>query len=127
MRRVLVNTQNFLFGDAISEALRRSKMDFDVMKAEKPEEVVEISKWYVPYALLMEVTAYTPWLLEERLKIRSEVKKINPQCKIVLIVDENTEKELARRVLQAKKDGLIDNFLYGSVSATYLTAVIDSL
>ena len=127
MRRVLVNTQNFLFGDAISEALRRSEMGFDVMKADKPEEMTEISKWYVPYALLMEVTDYTPCLLEERLKIRNEVKKINPQCKIVLIVDENTEKELARRVLQAKKDGLIDNFLYGSVSATYLTAVVDAL
>ena len=50
-----------------------------------------------------------------------------PYCKIVLIVDEKAEKKLAQRVLQAKKDGLIDNFIYGSVSAAYLSAVIDTL
>ena len=47
------------------------------------------------------------------------------QC--MLIVDENAEKPLARRVLQAKKDGLIDNFIFGSISAEYLTAVVDTL
>ena len=31
------------------------------------------------------------------------------------------------KVRRAKKDGLIDNFLYGSVSATYLSAVVDTL
>ena len=30
-------------------------------------------------------------------------------------------------VRQAKKDGLVDNFIYGSVSSTYLSAVIDAL
>ena len=75
----------------------------------------------------MEVTAYEPWKLEKRMKIRGEVKSQNPGCKIVLVVDENTEKKLADKVRQAKKDGLIDNFIYGSVSSTYLSAVIDTL
>jgi hypothetical protein len=75
----------------------------------------------------MEVTGYTPWKLEERIKIRDEVKAKNPNCKVVLVVDENTEQKLADRVRQTKKDGLIDNFIYGSVSATYLSAVIDAL
>ena len=35
--------------------------------------------------------------------------------------------KLADKVRRAKKDGLIDNFIYGSVSATYLSAVIDAL
>ena len=77
--------------------------------------------------LIMEVTAYTPWKLEERMKIRGEVKAQNPGCKIVLVVDENTEKKLADKVGQAKKDGLVDNFIYGSVSSSYLAAVIDAL
>lgn len=75
----------------------------------------------------MEVTGYTPWKLEERLKIRDEVRRMNPQCKIVLVVDENAEKKVAGAVKQAKKDGLIDQFIYGSISATYLTALIDTL
>ena len=64
---------------------------------------------------------------KERMKIRAELKKTNPDCKIVLVVDENTEKKLADKVRQAKKDGLVDNFIYGSVSSTYLSAVIDAL
>ena len=43
------------------------------------------------------------------------------------VVDENTEKKLADKVRQAKKDGLIDNFIYGSVSSAYLSAVIETL
>ena len=61
------------------------------------------------------------------MKIRDEVKAYSPDCRIVLVVDENTEKKLADKVRLAKKDGLIDNFIYGSVSATYLSAVIDAL
>jgi N12 class adenine-specific DNA methylase len=55
------------------------------------------------------------------------VKEKNPECKIVLVVDENAEKEVAKQVKQAKKDGLIDQFIYGSISATYLADIVDSL
>ena len=65
--------------------------------------------------------------IDERLKIRNAVKKQNSDCKIVFVVDEKTEKKLADKVRLAKKDGLIDNFVYGSVSSTYLSAVIDTL
>ena len=75
----------------------------------------------------MEVTGYTPWKLCERMKIISSVRLQIPECKIVLIVDENAEKELAKEVRQAKKDGLIDQFIYGSISATYLADIVDSL
>ena len=61
------------------------------------------------------------------MKIRETVKQQNPECKIVLIVDENTEKEAARKVKQAKKEGLIDQFIYGSISASYLADIVDSL
>ena len=127
MRRIVVDMQNYLFTDAIARTLRSADSDFDVRRSENPEKTAELCSLCEPYALLMEVTGYTPWMLEERLKIRDEVKRRMPYCKIVLIVDENAEKKLAQRVLQAKKDGLIDNFIYGSVSATYLSAVIDTL
>ena len=127
MRRIVVDMQNFLFADAIARTLRSTDSDFDVRRSESPAKTVELCSLCQPYALLMEVTGYTPWMLEERLKIRDEVKQQSPHCKIVLIVDENAEKKLAQCVLQAKKDGLIDNFIYGSISASYLTAVIDTL
>lgn len=127
MRRIVVDMQNFLFADAIARTLRSADSDFDVRRSESPDKTVELCSICDPYALLMEVTGYTPWKLEERLKIRDELKQIHPHCKIVLIVDENAEKKLAPRVLQAKKDGLIDNFIFSSVSAAYLSAVIDTL
>lgn len=127
MRRIVVDMQNFLFADAIARILRSTDSDFDVRRSESPDKTAELCSLCQPYALLMEVTGYTPWRLEERLRIRDEVKQKSPHCKIVLIVDEKAEKILAQRVLQAKKDGLIDNFIYGSVSAAYLSAVIDTL
>ena len=127
MRRVVIDMQNYLFADAIASALKHADSDFDVRRSEKPENTADLCQLSVPYALLMEVSGHSPWRLEERIKIRNEVKRQTPQCKIVLIVDENAQKPLARRVLQAKKDGLIDNFIFGSISAEYLTAVVDTL
>ena len=127
MRRVVVDMQNYLFADAIAHTLKKADSDFDVYRSEGPEKTVDLCSLCEPYALLMEVTGYSPCDLEERLRVRDEVKQQIPRCKIVLIVDENAEKDLARRVLQAKKDGLIDNFIFGSVSAAYLSAVVDTL
>lgn len=127
MRKVVVDMQNALFTDAISTALRNFDSDFWVYQSEKPEKTTDLCSYAQADVLIMEVTAYTPWKLEERMKIRDEVKARNPDCKVVLVVDENTEQKLADKVRQAKKDGRIDNFIYGSVSATYLSAVIDAL
>ena len=127
MRRIVINMQNSLFCNAISETLRISGNELNPYSVDSPDKVLDECKWLVPYALLMEVTGYTPWKLCERMKIISSVRLQMPECKIVLIVDENAEKELAKEVRQAKKDGLIDQFIYGSISATYLADIVDSL
>lgn len=127
MRRIVINMQNTLFCNAISETLRGSGNELDPYTVEAPDKVVDECSWIAPYALLMEVTGYTPWKLCERMKIRDAVKEAYPDCKIVLIVDENAEREAAKQVKQAKKDGLIDQFIYGSISATYLADIVDSL
>ena len=127
MRRIVINMQNSLFCNAISETLLISGNELNPYSVDSPDKVIDECKWVVPYALLMEVTGYTPWKLCERMKIISSVRLQIPECKIVLIVDENAEKELAKEVRQAKKDGLIDQFIYGSISATYLADIVDSL
>ena len=48
-------------------------------------------------------------------------------CKVLLLVDENADELLAADVRQAVKDQLVDNFIYASVSPTYLAGVIDTL
>ena len=127
MRRILVNMQNTLFCNAISETLRSSGNGLAPYTVDSPDRVVDECSWIIPYALLMEVTGYAPWKLCERMKIRDAVKARQPECKVVLIVDENAERDAAKQVKQAKKDGLIDQFIYGSISASYLADIVDSL
>ena len=50
-----------------------------------------------------------------------------PNCKFVLLCDENSDPELSHRVMIVRQDRLIDAFLYASVTPAYLTAALDAL
>ena len=127
MRRIVIDMQSALFADAVAEALRNFDSDLEPILSESPDKTLSLCDTVLANVLIMEVTIYASRTLEERLKIRNALKRAHPDCKIVLIVDENTEKKLADKVRQAKKDGLVDNFIYGSISSSYLSAVIDAL
>ena len=120
MKRIVVDMQNYLFGDTIATAFRNSDYDIDAVRTESTKDTVELCRVYKPFVLVMEVTGYTPWMLCERLKLRDEVKSVCPDCKIALIVDSNTEKQAAKDIRDAKQNGIIDQFFYGSMSAEYL-------
>ena len=120
MQKIVVDIQNFLFADSIAAAFRNSDYDIDVVRAETPNDTVELCQMYKPFVLIMEVTGYTPWLLCDRLRLRDEVKSVCPDCKIALLVDSNTEKQAAKDIRDAKKNGIIDQFFYGSMTAEYL-------
>ena len=128
MRRVILNMKDRIFADAVANTLRADEQgEFYVVPTTTSEEALEYGVTCDPYAVLMEVNGYPPYVLEERLKIRDAVKKVNPDCKIVLVVDENSEKKVAEEVRRAKKAGRIDQFIYGSISASYLAALMDTL
>ena len=127
MKRIVLDLQCAKFADAISQALERSDPDFHILRAESPGKTAALCKSSHAYALIMEVTSYTPWRLDERLRLRDEVKHLCPDCKVLFLVDENANRALAANVLLAKKDGRIDSFIYASVSPTYLAAVLDTL
>ena len=120
MQKIVVDIQNFLFADSIAAAFRNSDYDIDVVRAETPNDTVELCQMYKPFVLVMEVTGYTPWLLCDRLRLRDEVKSVCPDCKIALLVDSNTEKQAAKDIRDAKKNGIIDQFFYGSMTSEYL-------
>ena len=120
MQKIVVDMQNYLFADSVAAAFKNSDYDIDVVRAESPMNTVELCRLYKPFVLIMEVTGYTPCLLCERLKLRDKVKTVCPECKIALIVDSNSEKQAARDIRDAKKNGLIHQFFYGSMTAEYL-------
>lgn len=122
-----MDMQNYLFADAVAQTLKNADSDFDVHGAETPGKTVELCRLYEPYALLMEVTGYTPWKIEERMKLRNQIKQIDPDCKIAFLVDEKAEPAVAQKVRRAKTDGLIDQFIYTSISASYLLGVMETI
>lgn len=127
MRRIVIDMQNALFADAIAESLRRFDPDLEPVLSGSPAETLPLCRTIRANVLIMEVTGYPAFGLDARLKLQSGLKQAVPGCKTVLVVDENAERKLADEVRQTKKDGLVDAFLYGSVPASYLSAMVDTL
>ena len=72
MRRVVIDMQNALFADAIATVLRDFDSDFEVYQSESPVKTSDMCAFTEANILIMEVTAYSSWKLEERMKIRNE-------------------------------------------------------
>lgn len=101
--------------------------DCQVVISESPDATAEWCKTHRPDVLLMEVKAYSPWMFKERMAIRDKVKRNTESCRVILFVDDDTDEDLTEKVRQAKREGLIDAFLFGSVSENYFASVIDSV
>ena len=125
MPRIVINTQNFMFSDMIKRTLEGD--DFSVTLAEKPEKLLQEFNRTAANIVLMEVTGYTPWKIEERMKLRNQIKQIDPDCKIAFLVDEKAEPAVAQKVLRAKTDGLIDQVMDTSIWASYLRSVRETI
>lgn len=125
MPRVVVNTQNYMFADMIKRTLESG--DFSVTIVDRSEKLLPEFNRTAANIVLMEVTGYTPWKIEERMKLRHQIKKIDPDCKIAFLVDEKAEPAVAQKVRRAKTDGLIDQFIYTSISASYLLGVMETI
>jgi DNA-binding NarL/FixJ family response regulator len=93
----------------------------------REDEVVHECEAIKPEILLSEVAFGKNTDLKTRLAEAKEVRKKVPNCKIVFLCDENSAPDLAREVMQAKKDGLIDNFFYSSVGSRYLVAALTAM
>ena len=119
MKTVLTEICNGLMAESIRHILEGSG-EFRVFSikdgADSPVDIV-----------LLEV-AYNPgFTMDERIAAVSSIRSRNPNARVLLLCDENSAPELARQVVLAKKDGLIDDFIYSSVSESYLTAMLESI
>lgn len=119
MKTVLTEICNGLMAESIRHILEESG-EFRVLSIKAGEaSAVDI--------ILLEV-AYNPgFTMDERMAAVKSIRSRNPNARILLLCDENSTPELARQVVLAKKDGLIDDFIYSSVSESYLTAMLESI
>ena len=129
MRRIMLDMQSGLFAEAITKALADSNLGFLVYSSAKPEETVSLCRTCCANVLVMEVARSGTRKLSERIKLLNELRSSESKqdCKVLLLVDEKADEILAADVRQAVKDQLADNFIYASVSPTYLAGVIDAL
>lgn len=127
MRRIVLDIKGTLLAEALVQALTTSNSDFIIYRSLKREETITLCKTCKANVLVMQVNNQEGLGIEERLKIRDEIKALGLDLRIALLVDESEDTQLAARVRQAVKDQLVDSFVYTSVSPTYLAAVIDTL
>ena len=128
MRDILISIRNDFVAEAVIRSLQKSG-DFQPFKLlfSREDEVVRECEAMQPEILLSEVAFGRSTDLKTRLAEARAVRETSPNCKIVFLCDENSAPDLAREVMQAKKDSLIDNFFYSSVGSRYLVAALTAL
>lgn len=126
MKKIVLDIQSDIHAQTMERMLMQKLDDCQVVISESPDTTAEWCKTHRPDVLLMEVKAYSPWMFKERMAICDKVKRNTENCRVILFVDD-TDGELTEQVRQAKREGLIDAFLFGSVSENYFASVIDSV
>ena len=128
MKNIVISMQNTLLSEAVARTLAETR-EFRVEQIlpGRTDDTLSLCETVRADILLMEVSRLPAYTLENRLKLIECVRRAMPNCKFVLLCDENGDPELARRVMIVRQDRLIDAFLYASVTPAYLTAALDAL
>ena len=128
MRDIVISIRNDFIAQAVIGSLEKSG-EFQPFKLlfSRDDEVVHECARIKPELLLCEVAFGMHTDFETRMKEANEVRKVHKNCKVVFLCDENSSPVLAKRVMQAKRDGLIDAFFYSSVGTRYLIAALTAL
>ena len=127
MKKIVLDMQSTLYAKNMQRALMQDLKEWQPVISERPDLTAELCRLHKPQALLMEVTGYTPWMLRERLAVRDKVRENDPACRIILAVEERADKQLAAEVSAAKRDGLVDEFIFLSMTDKYLPALLEAL
>ena len=127
MTGIVLDMQSVLYARLLERAILQELDDYQIIISKTPELTKDICEIHRPHIVIMEVTGYSPWMLNERLSLSSKIKKENPECKILFMTDGDEDKKLADQIVKAKQDGYADAILFTSVSERFLAAVIKSL
>ena len=128
MKNIVISMQNTLLSEAIARAFSDTgEFRIEQVLPGRTGDTLSLCAAVRADVLLMEVSRLPAYTLESRLKLIECVRRAMPNCKFVLLCDENGDPELARRVKIARQDHKIDAFFYTSVTPGYLTAAVEAL
>ena len=111
----------------LERAMLQELDNHQIIISKTPNLTKDICEIHKPRVVIMEVTGYSPWMLNDRLELSNTIKKNNPECKIIFMTDGDADKKLAEQIVKAKQSGYADSILFTSVSENFLAAVITSL
>ena len=117
MRSIVVSMQNMLLSEAVARTLAETgEFRVEQVLPGKTSDTFSLCRVMQADILLMEVSRLNAYTLESRLSLIDRVRRKIKACKFMLLCDENSDMELAHRVMHARQDRLIDAFLYSSVT-----------
>ena len=128
MKDIVISVQNALLSEAILRAIcQRGQFRCQQVAPGRPQEIVSVCKTLQADIVLMEVNRFPAATLKKRLETGERLRRMLPECRIVLLCDEVADPELAERVVGVRQLGQIDGFFYASVTAGYLGAALESM
>jgi len=128
VRKILLSVQHGLLAESLYHLLKQSgEFEAYCASVDKNKHVVSASLACQADIVLMEVTQTSETTVEKRLAEGREIRRILPECKIVLLCDEKVSPDIAKEVVLARKSGQIDAFYYSSVTGKYLVAALYAL
>ncbi len=119
--------RNTLLAEAITSLLSKMNPAFEIVEEKNAELFCSILATYLPDVVVIEVKEMIPHTLSDWLVRIHLIKQKVPNCKIALIVDDESYPELAELVKKEKSKGTVDAFFYSSSGLKYLVDAIDSL
>lgn len=125
MKKIVVSIQNGLLAEGIVQMLKESGEFHPIRTVSR--NVIQNCQALSADILLAEVSYAPGTTIDSRILEVKELHSLLPQCKTAFLCDENSSPEIAREVMNAKKDGYIDAFFYSSVTGKYLTAALCAL
>ena len=111
MKKIVLDIQSNIHAHTMERMLMQELDDCQVVISESPDSTAEWCKTHRPDVLLMEVKMFSPWMFSERMATRDKVKRSTENCRVVLFVDDESNKESYRGSTAGKARGSYRRFL----------------
>lgn len=128
MRKIVVSIRNGLLAEAIINLLKQSGEFLPIRAVNNGKSrLVSTCVTCMADIVLMETSHAPDNILEKCLDEVQQIRHLLPDCKAVLLCDENTSPQVAEDLIVAKRQGKIDAFYYSSITGKYLIAALYAL
>ena len=102
MKNIVLDIQSSIHAHNMERMLTQELENCRVAISESPDTTAEWCITHRPDVLLMEIKAFSPWMFSERMEIREKVRQNVSDCRVILFVADESDKELTENVRQAK-------------------------